>query len=411
MEESQSLARVHQTALHELMTGRWEVQVSVLDSDNELVPFDPKHLPTDLKQKDQSLRKQLEYHLRTAYQLMAEHGEQHQRDCEEWAALAYYHKPKALTVDPEWINYYPGIVMSDKPYATLVDAVPNTEAEQRYLTTQLLTGAIQKKQKDAILAKSQRLLCSLDPRDSLFFPESVLAECLKKEGLETDAKINKRLGRKPYQPIRKAERREVLAEIWEERIAELKLRYQFMSEQWREDELEGKSLRVFTQLALETVFNTVVGYGQNDIWIGVWSVLQEANTEGNIDQYYLDPRDEDTWVGLRQLYEVVRQADTESFHYSAQGGDHDGQRWVREIGLPVLYGQEEEWWKELPVVVKGECDFDDELLILGKQSRSDYESLVLFKTSFMRSTNESGLRGYCSEKYDAQLKEVIREKP
>lgn len=407
MENALPLAKQHQTIVSEMMNGRFEIQVDVRDKYGDLIPFDAKHLPTDLKKDSDSIRRQIQYHLRSVAELYAEHGERLQREIEDWAEVAYHHSPEDLLIDDDWMNYYPGVVMSDRPYTTLLDATPNSEADQRYLTTLLLTGGITKKDREGILKRSQRLLCSLDPRDTLFFSETVLNECLEAVGLDTDARINKRLGRKPYTPVRKVERREILADIWEEKIAEGLLRHEFHSENWS-DELEEVALKTFTWFAIETVLGTVIGYGQHDMNVGWWAVLQEASFEADINEYYLDPREEDTWVGLKELMKAVSSADTDQFHYSYQDGNCEGQRWFREVGLPTLYGQTADWWSELPSVKKGEFDSDDTIVILGNQRRSEYENLALFKNSYLESINEGGVRRYCTEKYTPHIEEVLR---
>jgi hypothetical protein len=407
MEKSVSVTKSHQSAIYEMMNGRWEVEVEIRGNNGDLVPYEPSHLPTHLKRRRDGIRNQLQYHLRAVAELMAQHGESLQRDVEEWAEVAYYHSPAELIVDDDWINYFPGIVMSDKPYTALAEAIPNTEAEQRLLTTQLLTGGITKKKKESILAKSQKLLCSLDCRDEVFFPESILYECLEREGLDTDAKINSRLGRKPYTPIRKAERRGVLADIWEERIARTKLKHNFQSEDWESFGLEDIGLKTFTWFALESLLNTISGYGRKDLELGLFSLLREAQIDGELSEYYLDPRDEDTWVGLVEFLEALKKADTDAFHYSYQSGECEGQRWLFCVGLPALYGQTAEWWSEFSAVVKGSCDQEDELLLLGKAQRSGYEEVVLFKHFFTNSISDGGVRGFCAEKYREKMREVV----
>lgn len=369
--------------------------------------FDQKHLPADLRTAQESYKKQMQYHLGQALSLYWEKGAEIQEGIQTWYQTTYYHHPSDLVGDRDWHNYYPGIVLSDKPYRQFVEAEPNTEAEQRFLTTQLITGAISKRKSDQILQKAQRLVCSRDPRDPLFFSEDLLMQCLANEGLDTDAKINRRLGRKPYTPVRKAERREVLHQVWTEREQELMQRYTFLQLNWEEDGLALPAVKTFTHLAFSKVVSSISGYAGKDFAMAIWEVLRQATEDEDEENYYLDPRDEDSWVGLRNLASAIREADVDGFHNAHQSGDPQGQIWMKTVGLPTLYGAKADWWEEHPNLFQKPSDDEVTELILPKSNRTAFEEMMLFRNGFANDVKDGGLKSMMIEKYGPALHEVF----
>lgn len=372
-------------------------------------PFDPKHLPKDLRDEQDAYERQMQYHLGQALSLYQKKSAELQIKMDGWWETAYYHEPSDLLADNKWENFFPGVIMSSKPYRNFADAEENSIAEQRFLTTQLLTGAITKKGLASILTTAQGLVCALDPREETFFSEETLAECLESEKLGTQKAINATLDRKPYTPIRKDDRRVALAKVWTEKRNRQLLRNQYLYADWEQDHIEFSILdavKAFTQLAFREITASATGCAKFEFEAGLWEILREATAEGNEECYYLDPREEDTWDGLHNFAVVVKNADLDKFHYDYQSDIHTGQEWIRSVGLPTLYGNKADWWVDHPTLNNDPyCDEQEELLI-GKSRRSPYEDMVLFRLEFASSMYPE-LRALTSEKYGQKVREVL----
>lgn len=373
--------------------------------------YNPQHLPTELKHEWDSYEKQLQYHLGQALAIYQQKGTEIQVKLGQWWDTAYYYEPSELIGDEKWENLYPGVVVSTKPCRDFINSEANSEADQRYLTTQLITGALSKKGLDTLLKHSQRLVCALDPRDDNFFIEETLQECLERERLTTAKAINEVLGRKPYTQLKKADRRNALAQVWTARKEETLKKNQFLTENWeREDAVFStlSAVRAFTLLTFWEVARSAQGYAKTEFETALWEVLREATEQGDEENYYLDPRDEDTWVGLRDLAAALRAADTNQFHNDYQDDRHTGQQWVRETALPTLYGANDDWWTGHPDVQNDPDAATQEEVLLTKTRRSALEETTLFRLQFAGSVKQSGLLQLAEEKYGTKLAEVLK---
>ena len=373
-------------------------------------PYDPKHLPKDLRDEQDAYERQMQYYLGLAFSLYQKKSAELQLKTEEWAETAYFYEPSELLRDNKWENFFPGVIISNKPYRDFADAEANTIAEQRYLTTQLLTDAITKKGLASILTTAQGLVCALDPREETFFSEETLAECLEKENLTTPKAINAVLERKPYAPVRKEDRRIALAKVWTEKRNQQLLRNQYLYADWEQDHIVFSVLdgvKAFTHLVYMEIIASATGYAKKEFESGLWEILREATAEEDEENYFLDPREEDTWIGLRDFAEALKSADLEKFHYDHQSNIHTGQEWIRSTGLPALYGNSADWWIDHPTLDNDPNCIEQEELLLGKSRRSPYEGMVLFKLQFASGVSPSELRGLTSEKYGQKVKEVL----
>jgi len=373
-------------------------------------PYDPKHLPKDLRNEQDAYERQMQYYLCQALSLYQKKSAELQIKMDWWWETAYYHEARDLLLDNKWENFFPGVIISNKPYRDFADAEENSIAEQRFLTTQLLTGAISKKGLASILATAKGLVCALDPREETFFCEDTLAECLEKETLTTPKAINSVLDRKPYAPVSKEDRRIALAKVWTEKRNERLRRNQYLYSDWEQEHIMFSILDVvkaFTQLVYMEIISSATGYAEKEFESGLWEILGQATTEGDEECYYLDPREEDTWNGLRDFAQALKSADLEKFHYDHQSNIHSGQDWIRSTGLPALYGDSEDWWAELPTLEKDPNCIEQEELLLGKSRRSPYEDMILFKLQFFSSVDALELRQLTREKYGKQVREVL----
>lgn len=376
-------------------------------------PYDPKHLPKDLRDEQDAYERQMQYFLGLALNLYQKKSAELQIKTEDWWETAYYHKPSDLLADNKWENFFPGVIISNKPYRDFADAEENSIAEQRYLTTQLLTGAITKKGVANVLAKAQGLVCALDPREETFFSEETLTECLENEKLDTPKAINAVLERKTYAPIRKDDRRIALAKVWTEKRNRQLLRNQYVYADWEQDHIMFIVLDVvkaFTQLVFWEITESATGYAEDEFKAGLWEILRVATAEGNEECYYLDPREEDTWDGLRDFAQALKSADLEKFHNDHKSNIHTGQEWVRSIGLPTLYGSNADWWVDHPSLNNNPnfvSRLGQEELLVCKSDRSPYEEMILFKYQFLSSVDASGLLQLTLEKYGQKVKEIL----
>lgn len=373
-------------------------------------PHNPQHLPTDLRNEQDSYEKQMQYHLGQALSLYHQKGAELQVKLHDWYETAYFYDADDLLKDPNWENYYPGVVISNKPYREFIEAEATEEANRRHLATLLLTRAISKRQEQQVLQRAQGLVCALDPRDDLFFSEQALEECLKKEQLGTDKAINTVLDRKPYTPVKKADRRNALAKVWTERRVETLKRNQFLFTDWEGDDTVFSTLaavKTFTYTVIKRITDNFTGLTGGEFGTAFWDVLREATKLGDEDNYYLDPRDEDTWIGLRELGKALAELDQEAIHYAAHDGDYQGQTWLKEVGLPTLYGASADWWANRPNLEHDLAADNEGVLLLFKSNRTPYEEMVLFRQEFREEVSNARLTTLTLTKYEQQLQEVL----
>ena len=369
-------------------------------------PYQLEHLPAELKREQESYQNQMLYHLSAAAQLYQNKGLPLNESLLRWYETAYYYEPKDLLQDPNWENFYPALVIEDRPYRDLAEAVEAPKTEQRYLATQLLSGTLTKKQQDRLLAVAQRHVCTLDPRDKNFFSETTLAECLEREGLSTNKGINKLFERKHYAPVTKSDKREALALCWERRNQKLKLEWQFEAGAW--DEWEYEAVRDFTYCALSEIpylTNPAIG---KELTAAIWAVLKEASERDELESHFLDPREEETWIGLRSFALALSQADTEQMYSDLHNDAYTAQRWMKELGLPHLYGGIDEWWAELPDMKRREYEEEGNyILLVGKSNMTPREEVALYRGLFREEMERSPVRSLVLRKYWQPIKEAL----
>ena len=365
--------------------------------------YDPEHLPKELQKEQGSLEKQMLYYLGQAVSLYQTKGQQLTESWLQWYESAYYHHPSDLIGDPEWENFYPAIVLEDKPYRNFAEAAAATEADQRYLTTQLLGGSLAKKQQERLLSKAQKLVCTLDPREKVFFSEATLDECLQREGLGSNKEINQVLGRKHYTPVTKGDKRDALALLWERRSQRLTMQWQFERGEW--DAFELEAVKAFTHLAFRELAQSTLGYCVEEFEIAVWSILAQASDNDNEENHWLDPRDEDTWIGLRDLARAISEQDLDQMHYDYQKEIYTAQQWVKEVGLVTLYGASADWWRNHPDLKKEAEQPETKLeALLIKTNRSPREEVNMYRAIFLDGLAGSEVATLVRKKYSQQIK-------
>jgi hypothetical protein len=368
--------------------------------------YQPEHLPAELKREQESYQSQMLYHLSAAAQLYQNKGLVLNESLLRWYETAYYYEPKDLLQDPNWENFYPALVVEDKPYRDLGEAVEAPEAEQRYLATQLLSGTLTKKKQDRLLTLAQRLVCTLDPRDKNFFGEATLAECLEREGLDSNKEINKVLGQKHYAPVTKADKREALALCWERRNSKLKIEWQFETGSW--DEWEYEAVRDFTYYALSEIAQLANSAIESEFRAAIWAVLKEASERDELEDHFLDPREEDTWIGLRRIALALSKVDVEEMYADSQNGIFTAQRWMKEVGLPNLYCGKDDWWAELPDMERHQYEEERNYnLLLGKSNLTPREEVLLYRGMFIEEMEESPVKQLVVRKYWKPIKEAL----
>ena len=366
--------------------------------------FDIKHLPTELRHQLESYERHMLSLLSQAQQLYLSKGASVADSIQQWCETAYYYGPQDILESDEWHNFYPAVLIEDRPYRDMSETVEAAALEQRHLTTQLLTGALTKKKQKRLEEIAQKLVCTLDPRDDAFFTQETLNTCLKQETLDSDKAINELLGRKYYHPVTKADRRDALAKRWEERNQRLKLQYQFDRGQW--DDFKQQAQRAFTYRALDAFVESQQGYHKRELELAIWAVLKRAQELGDLTAYYLDPREAETWEGLKALSGALSAEDADQLHYDVQRGGQKAQRWMKEVGFPLLYGDSVDWWAELPDL-ESEQHESKGLLVLSKVNRSAREEVELVRALFFESVHNCPYRELIEKTYGPRVQEVM----
>jgi hypothetical protein len=366
--------------------------------------FDIKHLPTELRHQLESYERHMLSLLSQAQQLYLSKGATVADSIQQWSETAYYYGPQDILESDEWHNFYPAVLIEDRPYRDPSEAVEATELGQRYLTTQLLTGALTKKKQKRLEDIAQKLVCTLDPRDDAFFTQETLDTCLKQEKLDSDKAINALLGRKHYQPVTKADRRNALAKRWEERNQRLKLQYLFDRGQW--DDFQEQVLRAFTYRALDAFVQSQQGHHKGELELAIWAVLKRADELGDLSAYYLDPREAETWEGLKALSDALTAEKADQLHNDTQSGGQAAQHWMKAVGLPLLYDDTVDWWAELPDL-ESERYSSKGLAVIGKLNRSPREDIELMRALFFESVRDCPYRDLIEKSYGLRVQEVM----
>ena len=402
MDIENSLARLTAESLHIAGTDLCRFENTIpdpnqSDEDRQIngiryLQLDPNHLPAPIRRKEEEFQRKAQKLLKELWNLYSEDKPQLEYERSEWGARAYYATLTNLTDDPECVNYYPVVVNSDEPFTEAnypEVAEQRSETEQRLVATQILEMRVTKEKLLDYQHRARKLLCSLDPTEDKFFSDSLLKECLAKENLDTDTAINKVFGRKPYNPVRKHEKRVALQMVWDKRREETllaNLHGMLWDDTWLNKGIEEESCKAFTYLAYTYLLkDNEPGRGRvyREFQTAFWSVLEEATHLGEEDNYLLDPRYGDaSWDGLKNLSEAFQTLDWDALYSDTSDGGTAAQEWFKEVGLPRLYDRTEEWWVAVPSVVKDEYDEEDTDKILAKARRTDYENLCLFRNRF-----------------------------
>lgn len=373
---------------------------STLAQQNYTILFNPDYLPKTMQAEGRNLfakRQRLEAQL-------AANAEETRRWIErakEWFDAASDYGPEHLLQSEKWENYYAAVVLSDDPLLggnALLTATERDPIEQRILATGLLTGTIKAARKEQLEERARELLSSTNPCNHNFFTEATLAHCLREEGLTDKRSINKVLAREAKTYIKEEDRRQALWTVWQERDNAEIQRQRFEDGEW--GEMEGVILDTFSTLAWFEMTGEIFKREWNpnpaiarELRLALWTVLNEAEEHGeSIADYLLDPREEDDWIGIATFTEALRQQPLEDWYARWQSDETPAQRWMKEFGLPLLYGQEAEWWVETADKTAEELKYkevkDDDANIYYGEHYRDSEVRDLVKSKYGKRLQE-----------------------
>lgn len=279
-----------------------------------------------------------------------------------WLQSSTKYGPEDLLRGEAWERYYAAVVLSDEPLLgddlakALATATERDPLEQKILATELLTDKVAKAKAGELKKRASKLLCSRNPKDIGFFSDETLQECLEQQKLTTNKAINRALGRDLNTYIKATDRREALWAAWQERDRVLIKEHRLQTGDWGDEELEIK--RAFTCYVWTQITSYMatrewcpdLGANANQTEVGLWSVVKQAYEEYDIDDYLLDPRDEDTWVGIHNFAQALKSKsdEYEQWYKDYQNSVHSAQRWMKVEGLKNLYGGLADWWAEEP---------------------------------------------------------------
>ena len=314
------------------------------------------YLPKDIQAEEEKAEKYKAYLLSEMHKVQ-QASAQRQETIARWREQTMRYTPEDMLGDREWQNYYPAIKHTNDP---LIGTNPLSKAperdtqEQRILATGLLRGTLSKAQVSQLTERAQKLICSMDPMNATFLTGEDLKNALKQEGLTSKEAINRTLNRKATTYCKQEDQREALRTRWETRD---RLALQTAGAQtgdWGEDEAEvlwACTIRILDSITKPQHGRewNPQGYASEDLKLGIWGILREAQDRGNIEDYTIDPREETHIDALRECLEDLSNQPLDEWHYAVQDGEHPGQAWLRETGMVLLYGgNTEEWWEAMP---------------------------------------------------------------
>jgi hypothetical protein len=386
------------------------VQTELCRVENPLAPWDltldfnPDNLPKHLKHEIERLNNTTNY-LLTQLNANALAKQAWVEKVMEWKHSASQFGPEHFIGDPKWERFYSAVVLSDEPLLgdnPLATAKERDPFEQRVLATALLTDKITKANRQKLEERAMSLLCSCNPRDEMFFTEETLRECLEREGLTSKKAVNRILGRDAGTYIKSSDYRQALWQKWQDRDDAGIQKAKFESGEW--GPMEPIIIDTFSTLAWFEITGEVWQREWNphpsaveEMRLALWSVFAEADNRGyDISDYMLDPRDSGDWIGIKCFIKALKEQPFGQWYDDWQDGKTPAQRWMKECGMPALYGGSADWWSETPDTTAKEL----QLTVAGHRAHSIY-----FSEHWM----ESEVKQLVRHKYEALLGEVIRD--
>ena len=385
------------------------IQTELCRVENPLAPWDltldfnPDNLPKHLKHEIERLNGTTNY-LLTQLNANALAKQAWVEKVMEWKHSASQFGPEHFIGDPKWERFYSAVVLSDEPLLgdnPLATAKERDPFEQRVLATALLTEKITKASRQKLEERAVSLLCSCNPRDEMFFTEETLRECLEREGLTSKKEINRILGREASTYIKSSDYRQALWQKWQDRDDAGIQKAKFESGEW--GQMEPIIIDTFSTLAWFEITGEIWQREWNpnpavsrQLRLALWSVLAEAENHGDsITDYMLDPREEDDWIGIEHFVSALKQQPLEELYYDWQANKTTTQRWMKEVGMPILYGTKVEWWAHTKDLTAEDLKYTPQ---------SEDASSIYYSDHYFRSE----VKDLVSEKFGAQLNEVMK---
>lgn len=210
--------------------------------------------------------------------------------------------------------------------------------------------------------------------NAVFLTGDNLRNALTQEKLTSKEAINRALNRKATTYCKQEDYREALKTRWETRDRIALQRAGARTGNWGKDEAEV--LWTCTIRIIDSICRPVEGrkwnpdgYAEEELKLGLWGILKEAEKRGVSHDYHLDPRETTEMEWVAECIEDLSKQPHEEWHYAYQRGEHPGQKWVREVGMPLLYGGgTDDWWAEMPDITSDSTK---------KQDILDYISMTM----------------------------------
>jgi hypothetical protein len=235
----------------------------------------------------------------------------------------------------------------------------------------------------------------------MFFTEETLRECLEREGLTSKKAVNRILGREASTYIKSSDYRQALWQKWQDRDDAGIQKAKFESGEW--GQMEPIIIDTFSTLAWFEITGEIWQREWNphpsvsmELRLAFWAVLAEAENHGDsISDYMLDPREEDDWIGIENFVSALKQQPLAEFYYDWQADKTTTQRWMKEVGMPILYGTKVEWWAETEDTTAGD---------LRRTPEKEDVPKVYYSDHFYRSE----VKDLVYDKFGARLMDVMK---
>jgi hypothetical protein len=100
--------------------------------------------------------------------------------------------------------------------------------------------------------------------------------------------------------------------------------------------------------------------------------------------------------------------DIEKMHYESQKGIYTAQRWMKEVGLPNLYGGKDDWWAKLPDMESPRYgEVENYILLVGTSNLTPRQEVLLYHGMFRERMDNSPVRPLVVRKYWDPIKEAL----
>lgn len=315
-----------------------------------------QQMPALLRKKIEKFKEYLKYYFSQMDAYIIPTGHDLGNEIHKWKTVNCRISPEDLLENEELAIFYPAVLVGAQAVTTSAELVEDDIDNQRFHATALMNGTLRHSRRQSLVLQTNRLVCPLDPLNKEFFLMEWVETCLVNEDCSCNEDINRLLGRSRSTPVRKADKRLALSQIWEAQRRDSLESNDLQNGVW--DGYETLALIAFTHSVVDKLRRIGIGLCYKHLMVVWFGAMDKCYDMGDDRRdYFLDPRQEATWQRLTLFAETLRDLDTDKLHSETSRGHTTVQEWMIGSGLSIIYGETKEWWTKLGIT-KPSFDYD-----------------------------------------------------